>query len=167
MSNKEESLSINFTLWQLLHRSFGAVNKVRQKELDLYGITMRQSAVLGAVLRSGEQETPTELAKQLFLEINTISEQLKRMEADGLIRKVKDLNRKNLVRIEVTEKGRKLYRKTLNRKSIDYIMSVLTEEEKLELWSILVKLRGQAVKKLGIKNLALYPPVDPAKLQLL
>jgi len=162
----EESLSINFVLWQLLHRSFGAINKARQKELDRYSITLRQSAVLGAVLRLGEQGTPTELAKQLFLEINTISEQLKRMEAEGLIRKVKDLHRKNLVRIEVTQKGHRLYRKTLNRKSINYIMSVLTEEEKLELWSILAKLRGQAVKKLRIKNLELYPPVNPAKLQL-
>lgn len=158
-------MSFNFLLWQLMHRTFGAVNKARTKELENYDITIRQSAVLGAVLRSTNTVTPTELSKELFLEHNSISAQIKRMEADGLIRKVKDLDRKNLVRIEVTEKGSRIYQKAKNRKSIEYIMSVLTEEEKLQLWSILVKLRGQAVKKLRIKNFELYPPVDPKNIQ--
>mgnify|MGYP001583932522 CR=1 FL=1 len=161
---EKETASINFGLWQLLQRSLGAIIKVRQKELDRFGITVRQSAVLRTVMRLGQQATPTEIAKQLFLESNTISEQLQRMEADGLVKKVKDLNRKNLVRIEVTQEGHELSSKTLNRKSIDYVMSVLTEDEKIELWSILTKLRGRAVEKLDIKDLDLYPPSDYSSL---
>ena len=85
------------------------------------------------------------------------------MAADGLVRRVKDLDRKNLVRIVITKKGYNLYLKIEEQKSIDKIMSVLTEEEKLELWSILAKIRGQAVKELGIKKLDLYPPADPSE----
>ena len=161
---EEETPSINFGLWQLLHRSFGATVKVRQKELDQFGITVTQSAVLRTVVRLGQQATPTEIAKQLFLESNTISEQLTRMETNGLVKKVKDLNRKNLVRIEVTQKGHGLSSKTLNRESIDYIKSVLTEDEKTELWSTLTKLRGRAMEKLAIKDLDLYPPSDYSSL---
>jgi DNA-binding MarR family transcriptional regulator len=82
------------------------------------------------------------------------------MESGGLIRKVKDLNRKNLVRIEVTEKGHALYLKTRGQESIDSVMSLLSEGEKKQLWSLLVKLRERAISELGWKDLAFYPPPD-------
>ncbi len=157
----EEPANINVMLWQLLHRSSRAVVRVRQKELDNYGITVTGAAVLETVIRlvkSGERPTPTEVARLLFLEANSVSEQLKRMAADGLIRKVKDLNRKNLVRIEVTERGYKLYRDTLNQKSIDAVMSLLTDKQKEELWSLLTMLRERAVNELGLEEMELYPP---------
>ncbi|MBI2850541.1 MAG: MarR family transcriptional regulator [Chloroflexi bacterium] len=150
----------SFKLWELFNHSFRATAKVRQKELDRYGVTLTQSAVLRVALRLGKKATPTEISRQLFLETNSVSEQLRRMETYGLIRKVKDLDRKNLVRIEVTQQGYELYRKSRQRKYIDSVMSVLTEEEKTELWAMLVKLRAQAVKKLGMSGLNLYPPSD-------
>ena len=149
-----------FALWELFNHSFRATAKIRQRELGEYGITMPQSAVLRVALRLGEKTTPAEIARQLFLEPNSVSEQLRRMETEGLIKKVKDLDKRNLVRIEVTQQGYDLYRKTRKRKYIDNVMSVLTEKEKTELWLILAKLRGQAVKKLGMNSLDLYPPSD-------
>jgi DNA-binding MarR family transcriptional regulator len=154
----------SFKLWELFNHSFRATAKVREKELGKFGITLSQSAVLRVALRLGNRATPTEISRQLFLETNSVSEQLRRMETDGLIKKVKDLNRKNLVRIEVTQKGYELYRKSRTRKYIDSVMSVLTEEERTALWAILVKLRGRAVKKLGISGMDLYPPSDYADL---
>ena len=158
-----EQINLDFWLWLLLHHSHSAINKVSRKELVQYGITLPQLAVLREVLRLRENATPAELARQLFLESHSVSEQLKRMEEEGLISKVKDLGRKNLVRIKVTEKGHKFLDKANNRKSIRYLMSVLTEEEKLELWTIMAKLRGQAAKRLGMK-IELYPPSDPTTL---
>jgi DNA-binding MarR family transcriptional regulator len=157
------STNLDFLLWLLLHHSHSAVNKVSQKELVKYGITLPQLAVLREVLRSGEKATPAEIARQLFLESHSVSEQLRRMEEEGLIKKVRDLNRKNLVRIKVTEKGHRFLTRANDRKSIHYLMSVLSEEEKFELWLILAKLRGQAAKRLGMKA-QLYPPSDPASL---
>lgn len=153
-------LNLNFALWELLRLSFSSIMKARQKELDQYDITLTESAVLRVVLRLRKRATPTQISKQLFLEVQSISEQLKRMEADGLIKRINDLDRKNLVRIQVTEKGYKSYRKTRNQRTIDYIMSVLTEEEKYALWSIMAKLREQAITKLGVKHIDLYPPSD-------
>jgi DNA-binding MarR family transcriptional regulator len=152
--------NLNVTLWELLRLSFNSILKARQKELARYDVTLPESAVLRVVLRLRKRATPTEIAKQLFLEVNSVSEQLKRMEADGLIKRMNDLDKKNLVRIQVTEKGYKLYRKTRNQRTIDYIMSVLTEEEKYALWTIMAKLRGRAIKKLGVKDWDFYPPAD-------
>jgi len=160
MKKKKESLSSNFVLWQLLHRTFHATIKVRQKELHSDGLTVRQSAVLRAVLYLGSKATPSRLSKHLFLELNTVSEQLKRMEADGLISKVKSSERKNFTRIEVTEKGYQLHLKTQSGRSIDDIMTMLTKKERSELWSTLSKIRNQAVKLLGMDDNDLYPPPD-------
>ena len=164
MKKEKINQNMNALLWQLLHRSHATVAKVRQKELEKYDATIRQAGVLRIVVRVGKSVTPTEIAKQLFLESNTITEQLNRMEADGLVKRVKDLDRKNLVRIAITKKGYSLFLKIEEQESIDKIMSVLTEEEKLELWSILAKIRGRALKELGLESTDLYPPADPADL---
>jgi len=161
---KNESAAIDFPLWQLFYRSFWAANKVREKELGPYDITPRQSAVLRLIVRLGDRATPGEISRQLFVEAHTMSEQINRLEKDGLVMRVKDLSRKNLVRIALTKKGQGLYRKSLNQKSIEVIFSGLTEQEKLQFWAVLAKIREKAVKKLGIKNLDLYPPSDPADL---
>jgi DNA-binding MarR family transcriptional regulator len=149
-----------FKLWELFNHAFRATAKVREKELGRHGITLSQSAVLRVALRLDKKATPTEISRQLFLETNSVSEQLRRMESEGLINRVKDLDRKNLVRIEVTEKGYDIYRKSRTRKYIDSVMSALTEEEKTQLWTLLVKLRERAVKKLDMSGMELYPPSE-------
>ena len=153
-------VDFSFKLWELFNHAFRATAKVREKELGQYGITLSQSAVLRVALRLGKKATPAEISRQLFLEANSVSEQLRRMEADGLIKKVKDLDRKNLIRIEVTQQGYELYRTSRERNYIDSVMSALTNDEKSELWAILVKLRAQAVKELRMDGLDLYPPSD-------
>ena len=150
----------SYKLWELFNHAFRATTKVRKQELDQFGITLSQSALLRVALRLGKKATPTEIARQLFLETNSVSEQLRRMETDGLIKRTKDLHKKNLVRIEVTDKGYNLYRTSRKRKYIDSVMSVLNEEERTVFWALLVKLRAQAVKKMGISGLDLYPPSD-------
>ena len=85
------------------------------------------------------------------------------MEKEGLIEKVRDLERKNLVRVAATEKGNEVFLKTTERGTIKDITSVLTPEEQKQLWSLLAKLRGQTMKILGIKDWEYYPPSDPNK----
>lgn len=156
----KEQVSFNFVLWQLLHRTFRAADKVRERELEQWGLTAQKSAVLRVVLRLGREATPKEISRQLVLEKNTISEQLKRMEREGLVKKVKDPDRKNVVRIEVTDRGYEFHLKTRTQSSIEKIMSALTDEEKRELWSTLSKIREKANQELGIYITNLYPPSD-------
>ncbi|MFC1921608.1 hypothetical protein ACFLYQ_07790 [Chloroflexota bacterium] len=43
------------------------------------------------------------MARQLFTERHIVSEQLKKMEEDGIIKRYRDLKRKNEVRVGLTE----------------------------------------------------------------
>lgn len=160
---KEGTADIRHGLWQLLTRTRHVIFKARQKELRRYGISTRASAVLFIALRY-DKVTPSLISQQLVLEHHSVSELLKRMEKEGLIKRVKDLERKNLVRIEVTNKGREAYHLSAERESTKEIMSVLTHDEQFELWHILYKLRKKAIQYLGLENLERYPPEDPEDL---
>ena len=160
----KEPNDIRFGLWQLLNRTSHLMLKARQKELDKYGISIRSSAILEIIARLGKKTTPTALSRQTFVERHSISEQLARMEKEGLIVKVKDLERKNLVRVAATEKGKEVFKKTAERKSINHITSALTQEEQEQLWLLLAKLRETTMKTLGIEDREYFPPSNPDEL---
>jgi DNA-binding MarR family transcriptional regulator len=143
----------NFDLWQLLWATFHLIGKVRSRELTKDGISARSAGVLLISLKLGKGATPAALHREFFVERHTISEQLTRMERDGLIKKVKDLDRKNSIRVEVTDLGFEVYRKSTKRKSIKSIMSVLNQEEQHELQFLLSKLRDKAIEHLGIEDI--------------
>jgi len=116
--------------------------------------------VLFTISRLGKQATPTKLAKESALAHHTIIEILSRMEKQELVKKIKDLKKKNLIRFEMTEKGYKAFEESRARKSINEVMSILTQQEKNELWSLLMKIRNKTAKQLGINEVDLYPPSD-------
>ena len=77
---------------------------------------------------------------------------LSRMEKQGLVKKVKDLDRKNLVRVCLTDKGRQVYHEAVKRETIVKILSCLSETEGQQLASSLKRLRDKALKDLGIED---------------
>ena len=160
----KDSKQINDGLWVMLNRTRHLMYKARQKELKHYGISVRNAGVLSTIARLGADISPKTIAQELFLEHHSVSEMLSRMEKKGLIKRVKDQERKNLIRLEVTEKGYEAYRMSTVRESTNIIMSALTQKEKLELWSILSKLRKSTTEHLGVESIDPYPPSDPAKL---
>ena len=158
-----ESTNINVGLVVLLHRCFRAVNKVRQKELSEFGITASQSSIIRTIYRLGNEATASRISEQLFLELNSVSEQLTRMEKEGLIKRKRGTGRKRVTRLGVTERGRELHLKTLKQESAERIMSVLTEDEKKELWSYLTKIRDQAARELNMESEEYFPPTEPPR----
>ena len=73
------------------------------------------------------------------------------------MRKVKDSDRKNLVRIAMTEKGQKAYYQATKRGLIHKIMSSLSEEQHHQLRSGLETLRDKALKELGVESKPSFP----------
>ena len=159
-----ESADIRFPLWQLVARTYHIMLRARQRELNRYGITSGYSSVLSTVMRLGEEATLSNISHQLVREVHSMSAQLKRMEKEGLIKKAKDQNKKNLMRIIVTDKGYELYTKGMEKTTINSIMSKLTVEEQKTLWLIMVKIRQQSMIELEKEDTNLYPPSDPAEL---
>ncbi len=148
-------------LWMLIGRTSRLIGKARQRELAKYGISVDASAVIFTVYSLGRQAIPASISRQLFLERHSVSQLLTRMEKDGLIRRVKDLERRNYVRIELTIKGRDALQRSNKQRSVKPIISVLSESEQQELWKLLAKLRDRTIKRLGLKNSVLYPPSNP------
>ena len=159
-----ESTNFYFALWQLVARTTYIMGRARQRELNQFGMTSRNSAVLCTIMRLGNNATLSNIAQQLVLEVHSMSAQLKRMEKDGLIERISDHRKRNRMRIVVTDKGYELFIKGMERRTINSMMSVLTEEEQRNLWVIMAKLREQSMLELGKANQSLYPPSDPAEL---
>jgi DNA-binding MarR family transcriptional regulator len=137
-------------VWLLFHVRH-ALFQVRANELAEYGVTPMKANVLFIVRSIGDEATPAAIARWLFLKPHSVSGLLTRMEKDGLVRRSKDLDRKNQVRIVLTEKANRLYRKSVSSRSFHRIMSCLPKEEAKQLELTLEKLRDRALKELGIK----------------
>ena len=62
------------------------------------------------------------------------------MEKDGLIRRVKDSPKSRLLRIELTAKGQEMLKISRESASINAMLAVLTEEERLQIYTALNKI---------------------------
>jgi len=145
-----------YRIWVLLAQTREAMLKARQKELAPYNLSPRQCAVLFYLQAINGKATPAEISRGLFRESHTISEILSRMEKQGLLKRVKDLSRKNLVRVELTEQGREAYNRSARRESIHKILSVLSSEERQQLELYLRRLRDKALRLINKKK-PLFP----------
>jgi MarR family multiple antibiotic resistance transcriptional regulator len=150
----------DYYFWILFCQTWVAISKARQRELAPYDMSEIRAALLFIIELIGHDATPAKVSRWLFREPHSISEIVDRMEKQGLVRKVKDLDRKNQVRIELTEKGQECYKTSFIPDSIPRIFSVLSEEERKSFISSLVKLREAAIKYAGMKYEVPLPPLD-------
>ena len=146
-----------FRLWALLIRTKDTIYRVRQRELREVNISPIEAAVLVIVRATGRKATPAEISRWLFRQPHGVSMLIDRMQKEGLVRKAKDLEKKNLVRVELTEKGQQAYDHAAKRIAIDRIMSSLSEEERHQLSSYLEKLRDKALEELGVDSRPYWP----------
>lgn len=147
---------LDYELWVLILHTRRSMRRLREKELFRYGITPERSGVLYAVHVIGERATPAEIARFLLREPHSISSLINRMEAEGLVKKVKDLDRKNMVRVVLTNKGHEAYKQTAKRDSIHEVMSTLSEEERKLLRALLGKLCRKTLKELGVTRKPIF-----------
>ena len=139
----------DYALWLLLLKVRRGISKARGKELSPYDITPEQAEVLFIVQALNNKTTPAEISRLTFREPQTVSVLISRMEKKGLVKKVRDMDRKNMIRIAITEKGQQAYNQSSQRATIHNIMSALSEAEHQQLMSLLQRLSDQALKELG------------------
>jgi len=139
-------------LWIMLHQARDAIFKLRERELKNFGISTPKAEILFTIEAIGYRATPTEISRHLLREFHSVSSILSRMEKQGLVKRVNDLDRKNLVRVYLTDKGQQVYHEAVKRETILKILSCLSETEGQQLTSSLKKLRDEALKHLGIED---------------
>jgi DNA-binding MarR family transcriptional regulator len=138
-------------LWALLDQATTAMSRVADNELSQIGISMMQAAVLLFVKNAKEPVIPAQISRWLFREPHTVSQLLIRMERQGLVKRTKDLERKNQVRITLTEKGEKAFQQQSEMRVIDKILSNLSPKECDKLGACLKQLRDEAIKELDTR----------------
>ena len=148
----------DYNLWWLMLLTRRTMYKARSRELYQYGITPEEAAVLFVTKAVGRKTTPAEISRWLLREPHSVSYLLRRMEKEGLIKMVKDLDRKNLIRVALTQKGHNAYRHSTSREVMHSILAPLSEEERQQLRSYLHKLLNEALKKIGIERKIPFPP---------
>jgi len=124
--------------------------QAREKELQRYRLTPEQAQVLFTIKTLSGRATPAELSRVLLRQPHTVSALVERMEQKGLVKKFKDLGRKNLVRVVLTEQGEKAYEVTAKRGPIHRILGNLTEEEREYFQRSLGKILEKARMELGM-----------------
>ena len=149
-----------FMLWALIAQNRDAILRARERDYARYGISNERRAVLFIIQNSGGHATPVEIARGLFRELHSVTEMLKRMEADGLISRQKGPGRSK-IEVRLTEKGLDVFKQSLHNKTDERIFSVLTKRERETLSSILFKLRSKVLQDLGIPEWHLNFPLDP------
>jgi DNA-binding MarR family transcriptional regulator len=137
-------------LWLFLTHTRYAIYRAREKELQRYGVSPEQVGVLFIVLALGNRATPSEISRFIVRQPHTVSALIERMEEKGLIKKFHDLDKKNLVRVSLTDKGQKVYDLSTKRGPIHRVMGVLDTTERGNLLKILEKLNSAARKELGL-----------------
>jgi DNA-binding MarR family transcriptional regulator len=137
-------------LWFLLTHTRYAIFRAREKELQRYGVSPEQVSLLFVVQALGNKATPAALSRHILRQPHTVSALVDRMARRGLVKKVKDLDRKNLVRVVITEKGQKTYELSTKRGPIHRIMGSLDAKEKKEFRIYLERLLSKARKEIGL-----------------
>jgi MarR family transcriptional regulator, organic hydroperoxide resistance regulator len=108
---REPSTSIPLELGEFLcfavYSASHAFNRVYQPLLKDVGLTYPQFIAM-VLLWEQDGQTVGELGEKLFLQSNTLTPMLKRLETLGYIRRNRDSTDERQVRIDLTEAGRKL-----------------------------------------------------------
>ena len=104
------SLDLNEFLCFALHSTAQAIGRANKPMLEKIGLTYPQYLVM-IVLWKEDNRTVSAIGEKLYLESSTLTPLLKRLEALGYIRRVRDTEDERQVRIRLTEQGRALHAK--------------------------------------------------------
>jgi DNA-binding MarR family transcriptional regulator len=102
------SLQLEEFLCFSVYAASHAFNHVYQPLLKDLGLTYPQFIAM-ILLWGQDGQTVGELGQKLFLQSNTLTPMLKRLETLGYIKRNRDSNDERQVRINLTEAGRKLH----------------------------------------------------------
>ena len=122
---------------------------IRKRELAKYGIAPRQLYVLHVINSLGSMATASTVAWEVDREVHVINKLLINLEKNGLITRVKNSLKSQLLSLKLTEKGLEMIKISPKSESIEDILKCLSQEDYQNLESILnvilIKLEEQGV----------------------
>jgi DNA-binding MarR family transcriptional regulator len=156
-SEKEVFIDEDDKLYHLFARARYLTFRAREKELQRYKLTPEQSQVLFVTGSLGNKATPAAISRLLLRQPHTVSAIVDRMATKGLLKKTKDLERRNMVRVVVTPKGLEAYKLSTKRGPIRRILGILNEKERKNFKDYLERIMLKAREELGMDRDELPP----------
>ncbi|MEJ2245823.1 MAG: MarR family transcriptional regulator [Acidobacteriota bacterium] len=147
-----------YDLWILISRVYHMVAKLRNMEMNKYGILPVQAYMLFMIRAMGDATTPAELSRYVYQQRNSVSDILNRMEKQGLITKEKSSSGNGRVLVRMTRKGEKALQLSRQREHLHNIMSALTEGQRQNLESLLELLKDRAIEEFSADRKTMLPP---------
>ena len=146
----------DYTLLTSLLQVADILFKIRERELLPQNLSATAAAILFLVEAMGEDVTPAKITRMLMREPHSISGILMRMEKHGLLKRTKDMERKNYIRITLTAKGEKALKQAMKQTLTAQVLSNLSAVQQKQLKTTLT-----ALKEAGMKELHLSPKALP------
>lgn len=125
-----------------------AFNRVYKPLLDRFGITYPQYLAIVA-LNGRDGQKVSELGDTLFLESNTLTPLIKRLEVAGLVSRMRDTQDERVVRVSLTHQGRKVAQDALTCVPGDVLRATGMSGDDLEKLNTAMSRLGDALRKAG------------------
>lgn len=132
--------------------------KIRERELLQQNLSATSAQILFLVDAMGKDVTPAKISRMLLREPHSVSGILMRMEKQGLIKRAKNMERKNLIRVTLTAKGENALKQAMKKEGIKHVMAKLSEEQRKQLKQALATLKEAGMKELNLSPKALPWP---------
>ena len=148
----------DYTLLTSLLQVSDILFKIRERELLPQNLSAPAAEILFLVDAMGENVTPAKITRMMLREPHSISGLLVRMEGHGFIKRVKNMERKNLIRITLTAKGEKALKQVMKLEGTTDIIARLSSEQQKQLKTTLTALKEAGKKELHLSPKALLWP---------
>jgi DNA-binding MarR family transcriptional regulator len=132
----------------LFIRTSHFIERALKKELRRLNIAPKIGAMLTEIYWR-ESLSPTELSKISDRKPQTITAILDRMEKEGLVKRVKNENKRNTYKIYLTDKGLSTYQKIITIDIFPRIIKQFSQKKRLQLQNSLEELAVQAKRVIG------------------
>ncbi len=132
--------------------------KIRERELLPQNLSATAAEILFLVDAMGEDVTPAKITRMMLREPHSTSGILMRMETHGLLKRTKNMERKNLIRITLTAKGEKVLSQAMKKEGTTNVLTKLTAEQRSQLTKSLSILKEAGKKELNLSPKALLWP---------
>jgi MarR family transcriptional regulator, 2-MHQ and catechol-resistance regulon repressor len=134
------------TMWVKLVRASTTFGRLTGKDIEQHGLTQPQFGVLEMLGHLGPM-TIGDIGKRMLVTGGCVTVILDNLEKEGLVERVRSLEDRRVIKVQLTKKGQSLFTEVFHKHAdkVAELASVLTEEEQLQLSTLLRKL-GLALK---------------------
>ena len=148
----------DYTLLTVVLQVADILFKIRERELLPQNLSATAAEILFLVDAMGENVTPAKITRMMLREPHSTTGILVRMEKHGLIKRTKNMERKNQIRVTLTAKGEKALKQAMKLEGTTGIIARLSTVQQKQLKASLTALKEAGKKELHLSPKALLWP---------